>query len=143
MPNDEQTLDPSDWAEYHALAREIMDTTVADLKDLETRTGWRPLGESDKAAFRKPLPIDGEGLSPVIIHHHAGTWIDIQVLEWMREALGFTPGTKGKLTSGASLANFAGLADWSRHRSQLAMNWRKRFRFEHRGKQVRVSKCKR
>jgi aromatic-L-amino-acid/L-tryptophan decarboxylase len=156
MLNDEETLDPSDWTEYHALAREVMDATVADLKDLETKTGWRPLGESDKDAFRRPLPIDGEGLraayrdfvkfvkpfpfgqytrrfwgwaggtgtpdgvlasllnaalhSPVIIHHHAGTWIDIQVLEWMREALGFPPGTKGNLTSGGSLANFTGLA---------------------------------
>ena len=156
MLNDEQTLDPADWTDYHALAREVIDATVADLKVLETQTGWRPLGESDKEAFRRPLPIDGEGLraayqdflqfvkpfpfgqytrrfwgwaggvgtpdgvlasllnaalhSPVIIHHHAGTWIDIQVLEWMREALGFPAGTKGNLTSGGSLANFTGLA---------------------------------
>jgi aromatic-L-amino-acid decarboxylase len=156
MPNDEQTLDPTDWTDYHALAREVVDATVADLEVLETRTGWRPLAESDKNAFRTPLPMDGKGLrvayhdfvefvkpfpfgqytrrfwgwaggvgtpdgvlaslinaalhSPVIIHHHAGTWIDIQVLEWMREALGFPPGTKGNLTSGGSLANFTGLA---------------------------------
>jgi hypothetical protein len=24
--------------------------------------------------------------SPNIIHHHAGTWVDRQVLEWLREA---------------------------------------------------------
>jgi aromatic-L-amino-acid/L-tryptophan decarboxylase len=150
------TLDPSDWDDYHALAREMMDATVTTLRSLESQTGWRPLGESDKDAFRKPLPVEGQGLraayddfvrfvtpfpfgqrtrrfwgwaggtgtadgvlagllnnalhSPVIIHHHAGTWIDIQVLEWMREALGFPNGTKGNLTSGGSMANFTGLA---------------------------------
>ena len=156
MRNDEQTLDPTDWNDFHALAREANDATVADLRTLDTRTGWRPLDESGKNPFRTPLPIDGNGLraayrdfldfvkpfafgqstrrfwgwaggagtpdgvlasllnaalhSPVIIHHHAGTWVDIQVLEWMREALGFPPGTKGNLTSGGSLANFSGLA---------------------------------
>lgn len=48
--------------------------------------------------------------SPNIIHHHAGTWIEMQVLEWLREAMGFPDGTKGNLTSGGSLANFSGLA---------------------------------
>jgi glutamate/tyrosine decarboxylase-like PLP-dependent enzyme len=156
MLNEEQTLDPTDWNEFHALAREAIDATVADLQTLETRTGWRPLGEADKDAFRAALPVEGAGLraayddflrivkpfpfgqntrrfwgwaggvgtpdgilasllnaalhSPVIIHHHAGTWVDIQVLEWMREALGFPSGTKGNLTSGGSLANFSGLA---------------------------------
>jgi aromatic-L-amino-acid decarboxylase len=156
MPDDERTLDPADWFDYHALARELIDTTVADLKNLENKTGWRPLGESDTEVFRTPLPLEGEGLraayqdfvdfvkpfpfgqytrrfwgwaggvgtpdgvlasllnaalhSPVIIHHHAGTWIDIQVLEWMREALAFPDGTAGNLTSGGSLANFTGLA---------------------------------
>jgi glutamate/tyrosine decarboxylase-like PLP-dependent enzyme len=156
MPLENDTLDPSDWSEYHSLAREMLDATVADQVALESKTGWRPLGESDKGAFRQPLPLEGEGLraayedfvrfvkpfpfgqntrrfwgwaggvgtpdgvlasllnaalhSPVIIHHHAGTWIDIQVLEWMREALGFPVGTKGNLTSGGSLANFTGLA---------------------------------
>ena len=154
--NEGLTLDPTDWNEFHALAREMIDTTVSDLKGLETKTGWRPLGESDKNAFRTPLPQDGAGLtaayadflrfakpfpfgqysrrfwgwaggvgtadgvlasllnaalhSPVIIHHHAGTWIDIQVLDWMREALGFPAGTAGNLTSGGSMANFTGLA---------------------------------
>jgi aromatic-L-amino-acid/L-tryptophan decarboxylase len=156
MLDEKDTLDPFDWNDYHALAREMIDATVADLGTLETRTGWRPLGESDKNAFRSPLPMEGAGMraayqdflrfarpfpfgqntrrfwgwaggvgtpdgilasllnaafhSPVIIHHHAGTWIDIQVLEWMREALGFPLGTKGNLTSGGSLANFTGLA---------------------------------
>jgi aromatic-L-amino-acid/L-tryptophan decarboxylase len=48
--------------------------------------------------------------SPNIIHHHAGTWIEIQVLEWLRQAFGFPKGTKGNLTSGGSLANFEGMA---------------------------------
>ena len=156
MNNDDLTLDPTDWSEFHALAQEIVEATVADLQVLETKTGWRPLGETDKTAFQTPLPRDGAGLraayddfvrfakpfpfgqytrrfwgwaggvgtpdgvlasllnaalhSPNIIHHHAGTWIDIQVLEWMREAFGFPPGTAGNLTSGGSMANLTGLA---------------------------------
>ena len=48
--------------------------------------------------------------SPNIIHHHAGTWVESQVLDWLREAMGMPAGTKGNLTSGGSLANFCGLA---------------------------------
>ncbi|HEX9565574.1 MAG TPA: pyridoxal-dependent decarboxylase [Gemmatimonadaceae bacterium] len=48
--------------------------------------------------------------SPNVIHHHAGTWIEIQVLEWLRQVFGFPPGASGNLTSGGSLANFTGLA---------------------------------
>ena len=156
MTNDDRSLDPEDWTEFHQLAREMIDTTVADLEALEAKTGWRPLGESDKDAFRTPLPVEGSGLrdayqdflrvvkpfpfgqhtrrfwgwaggvgtpdgvlasmlnaalhSPNIIHHHAGTWVDIQVLDWMREAFGFPAATAGNLTSGGSLANFTGLA---------------------------------
>ena len=156
MSNQDLTLDPADWNEFHELAREMIDATVADLKELETKTGWRPLGESDKDAFRTPLPLEGSGLraayqdflrfvkpfpfgqytrrfwgwaggvgtpdgvlasllnaalhSPNIIHHHAGTWTELQVLEWMREVIGFPSGTAGNLTSGGSLANFTGLA---------------------------------
>ena len=156
MLNDDVSLDPTDWDAFHELVREAAEATVEDLQALETRTGWRPLAEADKDAFRTPLPVEGAGLraayhdflrfvkpfpfgqhtrrfwgwaggvgtpdgvvasllnaalhSPVIIHHHAGTWVDIQVLEWMREALGFPIGTKGNLTSGGSLANFTGMA---------------------------------
>jgi glutamate/tyrosine decarboxylase-like PLP-dependent enzyme len=152
----EPTLDPADWDNFRALAREMMDTTVDDLKGLPTRHAWRPLSNEDKAPFATPLPREGRGLraayqdflkfvkpfpfgqftprfwgwaggtgtsdgvlasllnaafhSPNIIHHHAGTWVDRQVLEWLREALAFPKTTMGNLTSGASLANFIALA---------------------------------
>src|SRR5580698_2393780 len=121
----EPTLDPVDWESFRALAREMVDTTVDDLKGLSTRHAWRPLSDDDKAAFATPLPLDGRGLraayedflqfvkpfpfgqfsprfwgwaggtgtsdgvlasmlnaalhSPNIIHHHAGTWVELQV----------------------------------------------------------------
>jgi aromatic-L-amino-acid decarboxylase len=152
----EPTLDPEDWDNFRALAREMMDTTVDDLKSLPTRHAWRPLSDKDKAPFATPLPWEGQGLraayqdflkfvkpfpfgqftprfwgwaggtgtsdgvlasllnaafhSPNIIHHHAGTWVDRQVLEWLRESLAFPKTTKGNLTSGGSLANFIALA---------------------------------
>jgi len=137
----EPTLDPADWDNFRALAREMMDTTVDDLKGLPTRHAWRPLSNEDKVPFATPLPREGRGLraayqdflkfvkpfpfgqfiprfwswaggtgtsdgvlasllnaafhSPNIIHHHAGTWVDRQVLEWLREALAFPKTTKG------------------------------------------------
>jgi aromatic-L-amino-acid decarboxylase len=152
----EPTLDPEDWDNFRALAREMIDTTVDDLKVLPTRHAWRPLSDKDKSPFASPLPREGRGLraayqdflkfvkpfpfgqftprfwgwaggtgtsdgvlasllnaafhSPNIIHHHAGTWVDGQVLDWLREALAFPKTTKGNLTSGGSLANFIGLA---------------------------------
>lgn len=48
--------------------------------------------------------------SPNIIHHHAGTWIETQALDWLREAMAFPEGTLGHLTTGCSLANLTGLA---------------------------------
>ena len=152
----EPTLEPADWDNFRALAREMMDTTVDDLKGLPGRHAWRPLSAKDKSPFATPLPREGRGLraayqdflkfvkpfpfgqftprfwgwaggtgtsdgvlasllnaafhSPNIIHHHAGTWVDRQVLEWLREALAFPKTTKGNLTSGGSLANFIALA---------------------------------
>lgn len=156
IDNREPTLDPEDWEEFRALAAEMMATTVADLRELQQKTGWRPLADKDKAPFKTPLPREGKGLraaygdfvkfakpfpfgqftprfwgwaggtgtadgvlaslltaafhSPNIIHHHAGTWIEIQVLEWLRQAFKFPKSTKGNLTSGGSLANFEGMA---------------------------------
>jgi aromatic-L-amino-acid decarboxylase len=152
----EPTLDPADWDDFRALAREMMDTTVDDLKGLPTRHAWRPLSKEDKVPFVTPLPREGRGLraayedflkfvkpfpfgmstprfwgwaggtgtsdgvlasllnaafhSPNVIHHHAGTWVDRQVLEWLRVALAFPKTSKGNLTSGGSLANFIALA---------------------------------
>ena len=151
----EPTLDPADWDNFRALAREMMDTTVDDLEGLPTRHAWRPLSDKDKAPFATPLPQEGRGLraayqdflrfvkpfpfgqftprfwgwaggtgtsdgvlasllnaafhSPNIIHHHAGTWVELQVLEWLRAAFAFPKATKGNLTSGGSLANFIAL----------------------------------
>jgi glutamate/tyrosine decarboxylase-like PLP-dependent enzyme len=152
----EHDLDPENWLDFRGLARELIDTTVADLEGLSNRHGWRPPAEMDKAPFRAPLPRAGKGLraacddfmrfakpfpmgqntarywgwaggagtadgvlaslmnaafhSPNIIHHHAGTWIEMQVLDWLRDIMGFPEGTHGNLTSGCSLANFSGLA---------------------------------
>ena len=39
----------------------------------------------------------------------ASTYIELQVLEWFRELMGFPAGTSGILTSGGSMANLVGL----------------------------------
>ena len=57
----EPTLDPADWDNFRALAREMMDTTVDDLKGRPTGHAWRPLSDEHKASFATPLPREERG----------------------------------------------------------------------------------
>jgi glutamate/tyrosine decarboxylase-like PLP-dependent enzyme/GNAT superfamily N-acetyltransferase len=40
---------------------------------------------------------------------HAPAWVELQVIEWFREIMGFPPGTSGLLVSGGSAANLTAL----------------------------------
>jgi aromatic-L-amino-acid/L-tryptophan decarboxylase len=45
-----------------------------------------------------------------IRHRHAGAWVELQVLDWFKDILKFPCESCGLLTSGGSMANFAGLS---------------------------------
>jgi aromatic-L-amino-acid/L-tryptophan decarboxylase len=42
--------------------------------------------------------------------NHVGNLVELQVIDWMKELLGFPEGASGLLVSGGSMANFVGLA---------------------------------
>lgn len=42
--------------------------------------------------------------------HHSGILVEHQVMDWLKEMMGFPPGSSGTLTSGCSAANLIGLA---------------------------------
>jgi glutamate/tyrosine decarboxylase-like PLP-dependent enzyme len=41
--------------------------------------------------------------------HHSGILVETQVMDWLKELMGFPPGSSGTLTSGCSAANLIGL----------------------------------
>ena len=60
-----ETLDPEDWDEALAVARQIMDDSVAYLRDVRERPVWRRTPGEVLAAFEAPLPRHAEPLSDV------------------------------------------------------------------------------
>ena len=60
-----ESLDPEDWDEALAVARQILDGSVAYLRDVRERPVWRPMPRDVLAAFEAPLPRNSEPLSDV------------------------------------------------------------------------------
>ena len=60
-----ETLDPEDWDEALAVARQIIDNSVAYLRDVRERPVWRQTPGEVLAAFEAPLPRHAEPLSDV------------------------------------------------------------------------------
>ncbi len=58
-------LDPEDWDEALAVARLILDDSVAYLRDVPERPVWRQMPGGVLAAFEAPLPRHPEPLSEV------------------------------------------------------------------------------
>ena len=60
-----ESLDPEDWDEALAVARLILDNSVAYLRDVRERPVWRQMPGDVLAAFEAPLPRHPEPLSDV------------------------------------------------------------------------------
>ncbi len=60
-----ESLDPEDWDEALAVARLILDDSVAYLRDVRERPVWRRMPGEVLAAFEAPLPQHPEPLSDV------------------------------------------------------------------------------
>lgn len=48
--------------------------------------------------------------TPNILHQHAGLWVELQVIEWLKDIVKYPATASGILTSGGSMANYTGLA---------------------------------
>lgn len=62
----EITLDPASWNEVRAEGHRLLDELLDWLGSVRERPAWRPMPEEARAAFRRPVPQTGEGLSAVL-----------------------------------------------------------------------------
>ncbi|TPK69720.1 aspartate aminotransferase family protein [Mesorhizobium sp. B2-4-15] len=62
---DEETLDPSDWADAHALSHRIVDDAVDYLRDVRHRPVWREMPADVREVFAASLPRSPAPLAAV------------------------------------------------------------------------------
>jgi glutamate/tyrosine decarboxylase-like PLP-dependent enzyme/GNAT superfamily N-acetyltransferase len=151
----EETLDPTDWEEFRALAHRMVDDSVDYLASVRERPVWQRPPDTVRAALNGPAPWSGCGApaayqeflelvrpystgntsprfwgwvqgtgSPVGVladflasvmnpnaadFNHSPALVEMQVIEWFREIMGFPPGSSGLLVSGGSAANLTAL----------------------------------
>ena len=61
----EETLDPEDWGDARAVARQAVDDAVDYLRDIRDRPVWRNMPSEVRKAFEAPLPHSPTPLSEV------------------------------------------------------------------------------
>ncbi len=151
------TLDPSDWAEFRALAHRMVDDSLDHVATLGDRAPWSPIPADARSALTsEPLPLAPQGAEAVygefverILpftngNRHPRFWgwiqgngtplgmmadmlaagmnahlagldqpaklVELQVIAWLAELMGFPKDSSGLLVSGGSMANILGLA---------------------------------
>lgn len=54
----EETLDPTDWASFRALAHRMVDDTLDHLSALRSKPTWQLMPDAVRNSFDEPLPLD-------------------------------------------------------------------------------------
>lgn len=62
MPDQQFTLDPSDWSTVRALGHRMLDDMFAHLEGIRRQPAWREMPAEAKAAFDVPLPTSAQGI---------------------------------------------------------------------------------
>ena len=62
----EETLDPSDWSAFRALAHRMVDDTLDHLSALRSEPAWQPMPPEVRNSFREPLPL--EPSDPAVVY---------------------------------------------------------------------------
>ena len=57
----EETLDPQDWSELRTLGHQMVDEMLSYLENIGDQPSWKPLPQTVKASFARPLPLQPEG----------------------------------------------------------------------------------
>lgn len=155
-PEVSETLDPTDWEDFRALAHRVLDVALDYQRDVRDRPAWRPVPVGTDALLSAPVPHEGIGAEaafgeflesvhpypvgtlhprfwgwaggtgsptgmvaellaasmngPAGLFNDASSRVERQVVEWMKEALGFPSEASGVTVSGGSEANLVGLA---------------------------------
>jgi aromatic-L-amino-acid decarboxylase len=153
----EESLDPTDWTAFRALAHRMVDDSLDFLQTVGDRPPWQPMPPAVRIALTtEPLPrtaqtaerayadfvtnvlpftngnrhprfwgwIQGSGtplgmmadmLASGMNPHCAGLdqsskLVELQVIAWLAELMGFPTNASGVLVSGGTMANVLGLA---------------------------------
>ena len=151
----EETLDPTDWEAFRALAHRMVDDSVDYLASVRERPVWQRPPDAVRAALSSRAPWSGRGAqaayeeflelvrpystgntsprfwgwvqgtgAPVGVladflasvmnpnaadFNHSPALVEMQVIDWFREIMGFPRGSSGLLVSGGSAANLTAL----------------------------------
>ena len=151
----EETLDPTDWSDYRALAHRAVDEAIDHLASVRERPIWQNMPDDIRESFSTGLPT--EPMTPESVYdevqqkvmaypmgnihpsfwawymgagnftgalgdflaavqgsnlgggNHAAAYMELQVIDWCKEMVGFPEGAGGTLTSGGSMANMLAL----------------------------------
>ena len=127
------SLDPQDWSETRAVAHRMVDDAIAHLSGLRDRPVWQPMPDDLRATvLRYPMGnihprffawyMGGSNLTGALGDFlaavegsnlgggdTAAAALDGQVVDWLRDLMGFPDGAGGTLTSGGSMANMVAL----------------------------------
>ena len=151
----EETLDPTDWEAFRALAHRMVDDSVDYLASVRERPVWQRPPDAVRTALSSRAPWSGRGAqaayeeflelvrpystgntsprfwgwvqgtgAPVGVladflasvmnpnaadFNHSPALVEMQVIDWFREIMGFPRGSSGLLVSGGSAANLTAL----------------------------------
>jgi glutamate/tyrosine decarboxylase-like PLP-dependent enzyme len=151
----ESGLDPEDWSDFRAKARQMLEDALDFMEGIPQRPVWQPIPDEVKQQLYQPLPEIGEGLdktyqdflsyifpypkgsihprfwswvegtgspsavmadffaavmnSNLGIGEHSAVYVENQVIDWLKQAIGFSQEGFGLLVSGGTMANFTGL----------------------------------
>lgn len=62
---DTETLDPADWDRTRALAHQMVDDAIDQMRDIRERPVWQAMPDPVRAAFATPLPLGPQPLAEV------------------------------------------------------------------------------
>jgi aromatic-L-amino-acid/L-tryptophan decarboxylase len=64
-PRTEETLDPSNWSCFRALAHRMVDDTLDHLSALGSQPAWQPMPDSVRNSFHEPVPQESSDAASV------------------------------------------------------------------------------
>jgi glutamate/tyrosine decarboxylase-like PLP-dependent enzyme len=125
-----ESLDPDDWDEALAVARLILDDSVAYLRDVRERPVWRQMPREVVAAFEAPLPTQPEPLSEVwrevatkVMRYPMGN-VHPRFWSWYMVASNFT-GALGDFVAAIQGSNLGGGAHAAALLDRQVVDWLK------------------
>lgn len=123
-----ESLDPEDWEALRALGHQMVDELLEMQREIRSAPVWKPLDEDLKAAFRAPLPQQGEGAAQAyaefveyLLHNPMG---NIHPRFWGWVIGGGTPlGALAEMLAAGLNPNMGGAEHAPNHVEQQVLAW--------------------